>query len=325
MGVVKVPDPRVGVLGGIYSPRKHVYPEIRFWDWAGPELSGNSFDIRGPIRNTLQTSDAFLVVVRTFSSASVHHPLGDIDPGRDLQAVLGELTLADLEVLERGVERQEDVIKKAKPSERPSLDRQLDAMVKVRSRLEADVPLREQTLSDSEAETARNYQLLTNKPVIVAFNGDEDSPATRLERLGLGLEAVSGLGEVSVCGRLEEDLASMGDEEQAEFREELGVGEPATSQVIRTCYDTLGLVSFLTVGDDEVRAWSIPSGLPAQEAAATIHTDFYRGFVRAEVIPFDDLVRCGSVTQGRKEGVVRAEGKTYRVKDGDVINFLVNV
>ena len=325
VGVVKVPDPRVGILAEIYNPRKNVYPEIRFFDWAGPEGSSNSFDIGGRIRNALQAVDAFLVVVRTFSNPSVHHPVGEVDPGRDLQAVLGELMLTDLEVLERAVQRQEDGVKKAKPAERPLLERQMDAMVKVKQGMEGDVPVRGQVLSDSEAELVRAYQLLTSKPVIVAFNGDEDLVETCLERLKLDPAAVSGLGEVNLCGRLEEDLASMSEEEQLEFREELGVGEAATSQVIRTCYETLGLVSFLTIGDDEVRAWSIPSGLPAQAAAGTIHSDFQRGFVRAEVIPYDDLVRCGSITQGRKEGVVRAEGKTYLVKDGDVINFLVNV
>ncbi len=128
-----------------------------------------------------------------------------------------------------------------------------------------------------------------------------------------------------MCGKLEADLALMSDEEEREFRKELGVGEQAMSKVIRVSYETLGLVSFLTIGDDEVRAWCVPAGLAAQEAAGSIHTDFYRGFIRAEVTPFDDLARCGSIAQCRKEGVLRLEGKTYPVKDGDVIDFLVNV
>ena len=134
-----------------------------------------------------------------------------------------------------------------------------------------------------------------------------------------------GLACVNLCGKLEADLAMMADEEAAEFRRELGLGESAVSLLVRASYEALGLVSFLTVGDDEVRAWSVPAGMPAQRAAGTIHTDFQRGFIRAEVIPFDDLVRCGSVSQGRKEGLLRSEGKTYGIKDGDVINFLKNV
>ena len=325
VGVVKVPDPRALVLAEMYFPRKIVYPEIRYWDWAGQDEGGNAFDIGGRVRNTLQAADAFLLVARAFSNPSVHHPYGSVDPGRDLRAVLGELMLADMEVLERAVERQQDGFKKSKPVERPQLERQLEATIKVKEGVEAGEPLRCQTLTESEAALVRDYQLLTAKPVIVAFNGDESALPTRLEQLGLYPEEIRGLGEVSVCAGVEADLAEMDTEEEEEFRREMGLGEPATSQVIRTCYDTLGLVSFLTVGDDEVRAWSIPEGLPAQQAAGTIHTDFYRGFVRAEVIPYNDLVRCGGIPQGRKEGVVRSEGKTYPVQDGDVINFLVNV
>ena len=324
VGVVKVPDPRAETLAEMYYPRKIVYPEIRYWDWAGPDGGGSAFAIEGRMRNTLQAANAFLLVVRAFSNPSVHHPSGSVDPGRDLRAVLGELMLADMEVLERAVERQQDGIKKSKPAERPQLERQLEATIKAWEGMEGGEPLRCQALTESEAALVRDYQLLTAKPVIVAFNGDESAPPTRLEQLCLDPGEVMGIGEVSVCAGIEADLAAMDEEEEAEFRLEMGLGEPATSQVIRTCYDTLGLVSFLTVGDDEVRAWSIPAGLPAQQAAATIHTDFYRGFVRAEVIPYDDLVRCGGIPQGRKEGVVRSEGKTYPVQDGDVINFLVN-
>ncbi|HAI99831.1 MAG TPA: redox-regulated ATPase YchF, partial [Dehalococcoidia bacterium] len=187
------------------------------------------------------------------------------------------------------------------------------------------VPLRRQDLSPSEMEFLSAYQLLTAKPVIVAFNTDETGPDVDMTQLGLDDSAIHTLGQVSLCGKLEEDLSLMSDEDDAMFREELGVGEPATFKVINVSYGTLGLISFLTVGEDEVRAWTIPADLPAQEAAGAVHSDFIRGFIRAEVIPYDDLVRCGGIPQGRKEGVLRSEGKTYLVKDGDVINFLINV
>jgi hypothetical protein len=163
----------------------------------------------------------------------------------------------------------------------------------------------------------------------VAFNTDESdpelAPELTLERLNLPDGYISDLGFVSLSARLEAELAMMSGDEAAEFRRDLGLGESALSQVIRASYQTVGLVSFLTVGEDEVRAWSVKKGLPAQEAAGTIHTDFTRGFIRAEVIPYEDLARCGSLAQGRKEGVLRSEGKTYPVKDGDVIHFLINV
>ena len=325
VGVVKVPDPRLSILSQMYQPKKVVYPEITYWDLPGEEATAQSRSIGGRHRNTLQSADAYLLVVRAFNNPAVHHPLGAVDPGRDLAAMLDELALADLEVLERGVERQEDAIKKSKPAERQSMVRHLEALRKVKEGIEGGKPLRLQELGSSDAESAARYQLLTGKPVIVAFNTDESGPEITFSQLGLDPLKSSDMGQVGLCGRLEEDLGRMSEQEEQEFRQDLGLNDPATYRVIHVSYETLGLVSFLTVGDDEVRAWSVPAGLAAQEAAGTVHTDFYRGFIRAEVIPFDDLVRCGSIAQGRKEGVLRSEGKTYGVKDGDVIDFLVNV
>ena len=325
LGVVKVPDPRLDVLSGMYRPRKVVPAEIRYWDVPGPESLAKSQGIVGKYRNILQGADAFLVVVRAFDNPAVPHPMETIDPGRDLETMLGELIFADLEVMERAMERLEGGMNKAKPAERPSLTRQLEAVKKARQGLEAGTPLRGQQLTDSETDLLANYQLLTDKPVIVAFNTGENGPVPSLESLVLDLPAGVELGEVGLSARLEAELALMSDEEEAEFRADLGLDESALSRVIRISYETLGLISFLTVGPDEVRAWSIPNGMPAQEAAGTIHSDFYRGFIRAEVIPYEDLQRCGSTAQGRREGALRSEGKTYQVKDGDVINFLVNV
>ncbi len=325
VGVVKVPDPRLDALSEMYTPRKTVYAEVTYWDLPGDEKQGQLRGLGGRHRNTLQGADAFLLVVRAFTNSAVHHPFGDVDPGRDLAAMLDELMLADLEVLERAVERQEDAVKKSKPEERPTVVRHLDAVKKVKQELEAGVPLRSQELGAAEAEVAARYQLLTDKRVVVAFNTDESSPDIELDRLNLDPVVVRNMGQVSLSGRLEEDLGRMSEDEEDEFRKDLGLGDPATDRVIRASYETLGLVSFLTVGDDEVRAWSVPGGLGAQDAAGAVHSDFVRGFIRAEVIPFDDLVRCGGVPQCRKEGVLRSEGKTYKVKDGDVIEFLVNV
>ena len=201
----------------------------------------------------------------------------------------------------------------------------MDAVKKVMRGLEEGLPLRQQQLTNSESVHLADYQLLTGKPIIVAFNADESGPDISLTELAVGEQAITGLRSVSLCGKLEADLASMSGSDAEEFRRELGLGESAVSQVVRVCYEALGLVSFLTVGDQEVRAWSVPAGMPAVQAAGAIHSDFQRGFIRAEVIPFDDLVRCGGIAEGRKQGVVRSEGKTYGVVDGDVINFLINV
>ena len=325
VGVVKVPEPRLGILAQMYQPKKVVYPEITYWDLPGEEAGAQSRGVGGRHRNTLQTADAYLLVVRAFTNPAVHHPLGGVEPDRDLAAMLDELALADLEVLERAVERQEDIIKKSKSAERQAMVRQLDALRKVKEEIDGGIPLRLQELASFEAEVAERYQLLTSKPVIVAFNTDESGPEISFGQLGLDPLKSSGMGQVNLCGRLEEDLGRMSEEEEREFRQDLGLDDPATHRVIRVSYETLGLVSFLTIGDDEVRAWTVPAGLAAQEAAGTVHSDFQRGFIRAEVIPFDDLVRCGGIPQCRKEGVLRVEGKTYPVVDGDVIDFLVNV
>ena len=325
VGVVKVIDPRLATLGQMYMPRKIVHAEIKFWDL--PLAGRDSLNqlLSGRQRNLLQAADAMLLVIRAFDDPASPHPMGSVDPARDLAAMLGELTLADLESLERAEERLASNFNKSKPDERPALVAQLEAVRKVKAAMEAGAPFRRQALTPSESAALSDFQLLTGKPVIVAFNTGESDAAPTLDCLGLETESVAGLGEVDLSAKLEEDLALMPEDEADEFRTALGLGEPAIESVKRVCYGTVGLVSFLTVGEDEVRAWPVPDGIPAQDAAGAIHTDFSRGFIRAEVIRYDDLVRCGSIAQGRKEGVLRSEGKTYAVKDGDVINFLINV
>ena len=323
VGVVKVVDQRLSVLGQIYHPRKVVYAEIKFWDLppVPADRAQRNQALSGRHRNILQGADSLLLVVRAFEDALQ----GPADPARDLAEMLNELALADLETLERAETRFTDALKKTRPAERPAIQIQADAVHKVKDALESGIRMRQQELTPSERAALVDYQLLTDKPIVVAFNTEESDDKPTLHGLGLPEEMTTGLGEVQLCARLEEDLALMSDDEADEFRDALGLSESAVERVKQVCYDTVGLVSFLTVGDDEVRAWPVPEGIPALHAAGTIHTDFTRGFIRAEVIHYDDLVRCGSVAQGRKEGVLRSEGKTYPVKDGDVINFLVNV
>ena len=326
VGVVKVIDPRLAVLDGMYHPKKVIHAEIKFWDLPPIDRESASANqvLSGRQRNILQASDALLLVVRVFEDPALLHPLGGVDPGRDVKVLLEELALADLEALERAETRLGDGLKKAKPAERPAMIPQLAAVQKVKANLEEGIPMKSQTLTPSEITALADFQLLTAKPVVIAFNTGELDPTPSLSGVGVPDEVAGGLGEVGLCAKLEEDLATMETDEAEGFREVMGLEEPAVERVKQVCYDTVGLVSFLTVGEDEVRAWPVPAGIFAQMAAGTIHTDFTRGFIRAEVITYDDLVRCGSLAQGRKEGVLRSEGKTYEVKDGDVINFLIN-
>ena len=326
IGVVKVIDPRLAVLDGMYNPKKVIHPEIKYWDLPPVDreaVSANQL-LSGRQRNILQSADALLVVVRAFNDPALLHPMGGVDPGRDAKSMLDELVLADLEALERAEVRLSDGLKKAKPAERSAMVPLVETVQKIQAALEQGVPVRSQVLTPSETAALADFQLLTAKPVVIAFNTGESEPTPTLNGLGMSKEKASGLGEVGLCAKLEEDLAMMHPDEAEEFREAMGLEEPAVERVKQVCYRTVGLVSFLTVGEDEVRAWPVPAGIAAQMAAGTIHTDFTRGFIRAEVIAYDDLIRCGSLAQGRKEGVLRSEGKTYQVQDGDVINFLIN-
>ena len=325
LGVVKVPDPRLDHLGDIYHPRKIVPAEIRYTDLPGPEGMARSQGISGRYRNIIQSATAFLVVIRAFHNDAVPHPTGAVDPARDLEAMLGELSFADLEVLERASTRLAEQFNKTKPADRPAMLRHRETVEKARAGLEAGIPVRRQEFTDSERAVLVNYQLLTDKNVIAVFNIDEGAEPMSIADLGLDAVMTQGVGEVNISARVEAELSLMDAVEAEEFRSDFDLGESAMSQVIRASYETLGLVSFLTVGDDEVRAWSVPGGMPAVTAAGVIHTDFTRGFIRAEVIAYNDFYACGSMAQGRKEGLLRSEGKTYSVQDGDIINFLVNV
>ena len=326
IGVVKVIDPRLAVLDGMYNPKKVIHPEIKYWDLPPIDREAASANqvLSGRQRNILQAADALLLVIRAFDDPALLHPLETVDPARDVKVLLDELSLADLEALEKAEARLTDGLKKAKPAERPAMVPLLETVLKVKTTLETGMPVKSQTLTPSETTALVDFQLLTAKPVMVAFNsGESDEPPT-FASLGIPSDISGGLGEVGLCAKLEEDLAMMEPDEAIEFREAMGLDEPAVERVKQVCYNTVGLVSFLTVGEDECRAWPVPAGIMAQMAAGTIHTDFTRGFIRAEVIAYDELIRCGSLAQGRKEGVLRSEGKTYEVKDGDVINFLIN-
>ena len=326
IGVVKVIDPRLAVLDGMYNPKKVIHPEIKYWDLPPIDREAASANqvLSGRQRNILQAADALLLVIRGFDDPALLHPLETVDPARDVKVLLDELSLADLEALEKAEARLTDGLKKAKPAERPAMVPLLETVLKVKTTLETGMPVKSQTLTPSETTALVDFQLLTAKPVMVAFNsGESDEPPT-FASLGIPSDISGGLGEVGLCAKLEEDLAMMEPDEAIEFREAMDLEEPAVERVKQVCYNTVGLVSFLTVGEDECRAWPVPAGIMAQMAAGTIHTDFTRGFIRAEVIAYDELIRCGSLAQGRKEGVLRSEGKTYEVKDGDVINFLIN-
>ena len=319
LGVARVPDPRVDTLAGIFNPRKRTWATVEYVDVPGVGRGQGSTLVDLP---ALRGVDALVHVVRAFESETVPHPEGSIDPLRDASVLDLELILADLGTVERRIERLEASIQKAKLPEDVA-EREL--FVKLKEGLEAERPLRELDLSDDERRRLRGYALLSEKPLLVVANLDEDrirDAAGYLDSSGLAEFARRpGVALCAVSAPIEAEMGELDGDDARAFGEDLGLSEPGLDRVIRTSYELLGLISFLTVGEDECRAWTIRRATRAQTAAGVIHSDIERGFIRAEVVPFDELVAAGSLPACRERGTLHLEGKEYEVKDGDVINF----
>jgi hypothetical protein len=323
LGMAKVPDARLDRLASMYSPRKFTPATVEYVDVPGVAKGEGSALIDLP---ALRGVDALLHVVRAFESELVPHPDGSIDPLRDTQMLDLELILADLGAVERRLERLDANIKKANKAEDVT---ERDLFLRLKACLESERPLRELELSEDDRRRLRNYAFLSSKPVLIVVNLDENtvrSAAEYLEKSGLaGFAARPGFALCAVSAPIEAELAQLPPGDAQAFREDLGLKEPGLERVIQSSYTLLGLISFLTAGEDEVRAWTLRRGTRAQQAAGQIHSDIERGFIRAEVVAFADLVAAGSLAACREKATLRLEGKDYIVRDGDVINFRFNV
>jgi hypothetical protein len=327
IGVVKVPDARLCVLEEISKPKKVIPAEVEYIDVpAAPEGMGKTKGIGGEYLNTLQRCEALLLVARSFDDPSIAHVDETVDPYRDAATLELELAFSDLAILERREDRIATQLKGAK-SERDALMKEQALIQRIRESLEAEVPVREQHLPAEAAPLLENFQLLSAKPLMIVFNVGEDDVerVAEIEAQMAQKLARPNVATAALCGKLEMELGQMAPEDEVEFRESLGAGEPSLDRMVRLSYDLLGLLSFLTTGEDETRAWTIRKGTSAVDAAAKIHTDIQRGFIRAEIVGFADLERTRSFPEARKQGVLRSEGKTYVMQDGDVVNFLFNV
>ena len=322
VGVAHVPDPRLETLGGLFHPRKTVPAEIRYAD-----VSPQPREWRGDILSHLGNVDAFLLVVRSFADERVPHPEGSVDPHRDLAAMEWELVFADLALLERRLERIAEQEHKVKPQEREALHREQALLSRLRAGLEQEVPLREQQVSPEEARLLEGFPLLSALPLLVVVNiGEEELPrAAEVEAAWRQRYPRPGHQFIALSARLEMELGQLPAEEAAQFREAMGAPEPAVARLIPLSYSLLGLATFFTTASSELRAWPVPRDTPAQRAAGRIHSDMERGFIRAEVVALEDLVKAGGMAEARRHGLLRLEGKTYPVQDGDVITFLFNV
>jgi len=327
VGVVAVPDERLAVLEKMYKSQKVVPATVEFVDIAGlvrgaskGEGLGNQF-----LANIRET-DAVIQVVRCFEDENIVHVEGSVNPIRDIETIQIELALADLASLEK---RREKSARAAKASGDKEAKRDLEIMDKIQPALEDGRPVRSVDLSDDEKAIIKSWFLLTSKPTIYAANVDEDSlmnPDENPHVKAVKEHAAQENAEtVVICAKLEAELVALDVEERAEFLKDVGVTSSGVDNLIKSAYRILGLMSFLTAGEKEVRAWTIPTGTKAPQAAGEIHTDIERGFIRAEIISYDDLVRVGSEKAAKEQGLARLEGKDYVMREGDVVNFRFNV
>jgi GTP-binding protein YchF len=326
IGKAKVPEPRLKALADMLRPKRVVPAEVSYID-IGASIKRGEGGMGDQLLGELSNTDAIINVVRAFADDSIPHPAGGLDVERDIAAVSLELALHDAGIIGRRLERIETSIKGADPTERQLLSREQQLLTRLKSELEKEAPIRQLELSAEETRIISNFQFLTAKPLLVLVNIGEEQicEAASLEE-GLSLShRGAGLGVITLCGKLEMELTQLDEEAEKECRAEFGVTEPGLDRVIRLSYQLLDLVTFFTTVSDEVKAWSIPRGTTALKAAGKIHSDMERGFIRAEVIGYDDLMKCGSLAEAHKRGRLRLEGKNYVVQDGDVITFLFNV
>lgn len=326
VGIVAVPDKRLDALAKMYSPEKFTPATIEFVDIAGlvkgaskGEGLGNKF------LSNIREVDAIVHVVRCFENDDIVHVEGCINPARDIETINLELILSDIEIIDRRIDKTKKLIKADK-----KYKADLEFFEKVKSVLESGKPARSIDCTDDEKILLDSVSLLTNKPTIYAANVSENDFKNDIKQnekfntvksIALSENATV----LPICAEIESEISGMDIDEKILFLSDLGLSESGLDRLIRSCYDLLGLISFLTAGKPEVRAWTIKKGTTAPKAAGKIHTDFERGFIRAEVVHFDDLIKCGSMAVAKENGLVRSEGKDYIMKDGDVVLFRFNV
>lgn len=326
VGVVSVPDERLDKLAAIYDPQKFSPAMLEFVDIAGlvkgaskGEGLGNKF-----LAN-IREVDAIVHVVRCFEDDNIVHVDGEIGPRRDVETINLELIFSDLEILDRRIDKTKKLIKSDK-----KYQQELDICEKIKQVLESGLPARSIEFSADEEALVRNYQLLSFKPVIYAANMSENDFVNHIETNPYYKEICEIAKEekaavLPICAKIEEEISDMSAEDKAMFLSELNLEQSGLDRIIKEGYALLGLISYLTAGVQEVRAWTITKGTKAPQAAGKIHTDFERGFIRAEIVGYEDLITCGTMAAAKEKGLVRLEGKEYVMKDGDIVLFRFNV
>lgn len=321
IGVVKVPDPRIDKLSGIFKPKKTTNATIEYLDYIG--LTKGDAAQNRKVFDLIKDVDAIVHIVRAFADDTVIHPMGDVDPLRDIGTVELELIFGDLELIEKRLAKMDEAIKRGKKPD----ESEKKLLIKCRDFLMKEVALRDVEFTEEELKAMRPLQFLSTVPEIVVLNtGEKDLNSDYMKNLQSSIsKRYTSLSVLTLCGKIEMEIAQLAPDEAALFLDDLGVDEPASNKLIQACYGILGLISFFTVGEDEVKAWTINKGTIAQKAAGKVHSDIEKGFIRAEIISYEDFISSGNMHSARDKGLLRLEGKTYQVRDGDIINFRFNV
>ena len=325
LGVVPVPDVRMDWLSQLYKPKKTTNATVELVDVAGLVPGSAQKDGFSPqLIQHLRQVDALVHVVRTFTDPSVPHPDGSINPLRDAELLELELILADLAVVQKRMEKLDVEIQRKKAAEKTAAEQEKEMLSRFKDLLTAEVPLRQVELNEEEAKIVRGYTFLSQKPLLLLANIDESEIGKNETATLTALAPFAkskGAPLLAFSARAEMDIAQMAEAERAEFLAALGIDVPGRDKLILAAYELLKVIPFFTVGEDEVKAWTITAGTIAQEAARKIHSDIARGFIRAEVAPFEGLKECGSWHGAKEKGLVRLEGKEYVVQNGDCVNF----
>jgi GTP-binding protein YchF len=314
-GAVNVPDERVDKLSQMFNPRKTVYAQVRYTDISGSEREMSTTQgISGLLMNALATMDALAIVVRAFNDDSVPHPNNTVDPNADLRHMESEFLLLDMVAVEKRLQRIDESLKKGS-KERDLLAREQPLFEQMRAVLEQEKPISVLQFNEEQVRSLRGYGLLTIKPMLAIVNeGDEHWPTPVTSTYPTS-------AVVTMKGKIEAEIAELPPDEASAFMADFGIDEPGFRKALRTSYDILGQQSFFTVGEDEVRAWTVRRGATAVECAGAVHTDIMKGFIRAETVSYHDLVTLGSMAAARDKGRLRLEGKEYIAQDGDIMHF----
>jgi GTP-binding protein YchF len=325
LAAVKIPDQRLEKLAALVKAEKVTPIELRLHDL--PTLFEKGRAASGEAAESLARADGLVLVIRAFRRPDVPHPRGDVDPDGDIDLFGSEMVLHDLGIVERRLDKLDITVRSAKPGEREAGQKEQQLLQRVRQHLESEMPLRDQVTDSLDAKAMANFGFLTLKPVLVLINLDEDDiPKTaEIEADFRGRHGSRGTFVGAMCARLEAELGELEPQEAGEFRRELGATEAAPPRILRQTEEMLGLITFYTPVGTECRAWAVPAGTTALEAAGRIHTDMERGFIRAETIGWEELMGIGSFAEAKKQGRLRTEGKQYVVQEGDVLHILFHV